>query len=560
MKLSPARIAALAAARLAKGISPETRKKWSDAGKRQKQSAATRKKRSENMSGEKNPMFGRTGPRDQKSSGGGQLLKFLNKEHEPYPKLIWEEEKLDAAQFGGELEEVPKLSADLTSVFPNAIEICQAPLGNGCTCGRTHAYKQSNISDEARATLNEILAEAEAEPSAPAVMAPQEAEPDEIEFAKGGMGERIIALFTQSASSIKMEELEWLWPDRVPAGKITLFVGKQDCGKSLGTAAVVAHVTTGSGWPDGKKNTSGPKEVVMGATEDDLSTTLVPRLKAAGADLDRIQIIKRVIVTGKKTTRRLLQLKEDHLLIKRMLRDHPGVALIVLDPFTGYFGDADANKDKEIRPVLEAIVSALEKSKCALIGIVHHNKKSDTDALGKIMGGSAVAGVARAAWAFSRDSENKEEFYMSIVKGNLSKKRSGMKYKIVDAEVQLANGKKVTVPRTEWAGETDLTADEVMAVDRDKVKQGPENTKQTMASLMVKTELESGPKLARVMYKKGEDEGISERTMKRACYSLNVIVTQTKDGYFWQLPKPGQKEAIAALAKSEDVKIQDSVM
>ena len=97
-----------------------------------------------------------------------------------------------------------------------------------------------------------------------------------------------------------------------------------------------------------------------------------------------------------------------------------------------------------------------------------------------------------------------------------------------------------------------------MAADREVAKQGPENTKQTMAALMIKTELESGPKKARVMYKKGEDEGISDRTMKRACYSLGVIWTQTKDGYFWQLPKPGQKEAIAALAKSEDVAIPDT--
>jgi hypothetical protein len=75
---------------------------------------------------------------------------------------------------------------------------------------------------------------------------------------------------------------------------------------------------------------------------------------------------------------------------------------------------------------------------------------------------------------------------------------------------------------------------------------------------MIKTELEAGPKAARDMYKKGEDEGISDRPMKRACYSLGVIVTHTKSGYFWQLPKPGQVEAMAALAGSEDVKIPDS--
>jgi group I intron endonuclease len=59
MKLSPERIAQLTAARLAKPISPETRRKWSDAGKRQKQSVETRRKRSEACKGAGNPMFGK---------------------------------------------------------------------------------------------------------------------------------------------------------------------------------------------------------------------------------------------------------------------------------------------------------------------------------------------------------------------------------------------------------------------------------------------------------------------------------------------------------------------
>jgi putative DNA primase/helicase len=210
---------------------------------------------------------------------------------------------------------------------------------------------------------------------------------------------------------------------------------------------IIARVTTGEDWPDGVKNINGPREVVLGATEDDAGTTLVLRLKAAGADLSRVHLVKRVIIEGGKkgTHKRMLQLKEDALLVKRMLRDHPGVALIALDPMSGFFGDADANKDKEIRPVLEAIQAACDKSKCALVGIIHHNKRSDTDAIGKVMGGSAVVGVSRAVWGFSRDSENKDEFYMALVKGNLAKKRTGMKYKIDEAEIAMADGSSAGV-------------------------------------------------------------------------------------------------------------------
>jgi hypothetical protein len=159
--------------------------------------------------------------------------------------------------------------------------------------------------------MDEILKDAEDPlPAAPAVLAPSELAPDEVEMAKGKLNERTFTLITQRADTIQMEKLEWLWPDRIPAGKICLYTGKPSCGKSLALLDLVAHVTTGKDFPD-TKNPNGPSEVVIGATEDDLGTTLVPRLAASGADLSRIHIVKRVTVEGKKSAKRMLQLKED---------------------------------------------------------------------------------------------------------------------------------------------------------------------------------------------------------------------------------------------------------
>jgi putative DNA primase/helicase len=468
----------------------------------------------------------------------GQLLKYLNQLDDgpgPYPEKIWEEDDLDMSQFGDDLEEVkPKPTvADVMAIL-GAKEIKPET-----------KPEETCLSADTRAELTAMLAEETEKddaPVAPAVVAPDELEPDETEFAqgmanKGEANERTMTLLTQRADTVKLERLEWLWTDRIPGGKITLFTGKQDCGKSLAMLDVIAHVTTGADWPDGVKNDNGPKDVILGATEDDLGTTLVPRLRASGADLTHVHIVKRVTVKGKKSVKRMLQLKEDALLIKRALRDRPDVALIALDPITGFFGDADQNKDKEIRPVMEQIQDACANSGCALLGIIHQNKRSDTDALGKVLGASSVVGVSRAVWSFSRDSEDKEQFYMALVKGNLAKKRTGMKYKIAGVEIVLTDGTTASVPRTDWQGETDLDANEVMAVDRETAKNGPADNKTVMASLLIKQELAAGPKLTRDIYAKGETEGISAATLKKAAYALGLQITKGEGrGWYWAMP------------------------
>ena len=383
---------------------------------------------------------------------------------------------------------------------------------------------------------------------------------EEFELSKAQAKDgKTLTLIATLASSVTMEKMEWLWPDRIPGGKITWFSGKPDCGKSLALVDLVARVTTGADWPDGQKNALGPKNVIMAVSEDDLGSTLVPRLKAAGADLTRVNILVRVeIVKADKSGKRQLQLSEDAKLLKFTLRKNPDVALVALDPITGYFGDADPNKDKEIRPVMEALQQALEVSKAAFVAVVHHNKKSDVDPIGKILGASSVTAVSRAAWGFTRDPDNKEEYYMALVKSNLSKKRTGMKYKIAEATV-LINGEECGVPHTEWLGETDLDAAEVMDKERDKAGNA-ENKKVDVASLLLKSELESGPKLARDMYKKVKAEGISERTLKRASYDLGVIVTQVNKAWYWRLPKSGEAESLAHGKEIFDQKIGDGEM
>ena len=90
------------------------------------------------------------------------------------------------------------------------------------------------------------------------------------------------------ASSISMRPTRWLWNEdggRIPAGEITLTAGPGGVGKSTFHAWLIAKITTGTlpGIHFGK-----PASCIIAAQEDSWAQTIVPRLVAAGADLDRV--------------------------------------------------------------------------------------------------------------------------------------------------------------------------------------------------------------------------------------------------------------------------------
>src|SRR5712692_5450815 len=88
---------------------------------------------------------------------------------------------------------------------------------------------------------------------------------------------------------IQPEPIQWLWPGRLAAGKLTLIDGDPGQGKSLMTLDLAARITTGREFPDGVP-CGEPGSVVLVGSEDGVSDTIISRLRAAQADLSRVHI------------------------------------------------------------------------------------------------------------------------------------------------------------------------------------------------------------------------------------------------------------------------------
>ncbi|MGC1581796.1 MAG: AAA family ATPase, partial [Candidatus Acidiferrales bacterium] len=92
------------------------------------------------------------------------------------------------------------------------------------------------------------------------------------------------------ASTVVPKKVKWLWRGRIPLGKITMFDGDPDNGKSAISVDLVARITSGKPMPDDSPCPEGGAVII--SNEDDDEDTIVPRLLRAGANMKRVRLLR----------------------------------------------------------------------------------------------------------------------------------------------------------------------------------------------------------------------------------------------------------------------------
>ena len=152
-----------------------------------------------------------------------------------------------------------------------------------------------------------------------------------------------VALQSVRASEVVMRAVEWLWQGRFALGKLGLICGLPDEGKSTLLSYIAARITGPDrfSWPE-NEGVAPRGKVIMLTGEDDAADTLVPRLKAAGADLDSVEIINMVRDRNQAglPCERMFSLVDDLNLLRRKVEELGDVRAIEIDPVSAYLGRA----------------------------------------------------------------------------------------------------------------------------------------------------------------------------------------------------------------------------
>ncbi len=139
--------------------------------------------------------------------------------------------------------------------------------------------------------------------------------PSEIDAALGNGAAKETAasesLFV-SAETVAIEATDWLWPNVIACGDLTLLGGAPGMGKSQVAIHAAATVSRGGTWPDGSAARRG--SVILCETEDRPGSALRPRLETAGAAGISINASPTITVTGVSDPRQAADLVDRNMM------------------------------------------------------------------------------------------------------------------------------------------------------------------------------------------------------------------------------------------------------
>ena len=222
-------------------------------------------------------------------------------------------------------------------------------------------------------------------------------------------------LVTERLADVKTRRQQWAYLLLVPLRVLTILAGTGGIGKSTILAWLVAGLTRGLFAGDflGK-----PVAVGFIAAEDDTETSLVPRLKAAGADIDLLfsfSTVEHVDADGNRW-RSLPTLSADLMLLKAALIEN-NIRVLIIDPVLSIM-EGDAIKAGDVRRNLDPLASLANELDIAIILVAHFNKSSG-NASDKLSGSHAFRDIARSVLLLAVDEETNQRI-LSVDKSNYS--------------------------------------------------------------------------------------------------------------------------------------------
>lgn len=295
-----------------------------------------------------------------------------------------------------------------------------------------------------------------------------------------------------SAANVVTRPVTWAWPGYIPFGAVCLFEGDPGDGKSIMSMDLAARWSSGAPLPDGSRH-DGPYRVLAVSAEDDLGSTVVPRLRSAGADLRRVELVTHGSDPSKPFT-----ISTDMPALARHVLDND-IKIILFDPLMAFVGDeTDSHNDHAVRRALFPLFALARDTGAAVITIRHLNKGQ-----GKAVyrGGGSIAfiGAARSAYTIGRDAEDPERRVMACVKMNIARQPASLAYSINDS---------TTGPILEWHGTVDADAQRI-------VDGGHYNPDDADILQFLNTIVEKDPMTWKEIVKAGSEDGWSEAQLRR---------------------------------------------
>ena len=355
-----------------------------------------------------------------------------------------------------------------------------------------------------------------------------------VNFARTRNTQPGAGLVISMGHQVEVEKPKWLWPGYIPAGKLTILAGDPGMGKSTIVLDILSRISKGTFLPSGNRGVTGMSLIC--SAEDSAEDTIVPRLIAADANLEKIGIIREVRDDADDDETRFLSLPRDLELLRETLVEK-GCRVLVIDPLNAFLEKGtDTYKDQDMRRVLHPLEAIAEESGTAILVVAHLTKKEDTGALYRIGGSIGFIGAARSVLSVSRLEDDTRVLYS--LKCNLTVRPPSLSYETKQVRRISGNGhgtwmgdQEVHSSGIRWLGEVDFNPLAKTANKSDS-KMDMEATDFLREVLQEAGEMETTQ-----LYKESRIAGVSRPALNKVKQELGIKAIKKHDAWYWKWPE-----------------------
>ena len=329
-------------------------------------------------------------------------------------------------------------------------------------------------------------------------------------------------LIINELSTIDSREVEWLWPNYIPKGTLTLLVGDPDVGKSLLSIDIAARFTSGKPWP-GSEEPHPAGSVIIFTAEDGIANTVRPRVEAAGADVVKIKYVDGVSISRDDVAPFTFDEHMAHL--ERSIKENSDVKLIIVDPITAYLGRLKDDNSILRSKVFSPLAKMAERYGVSILAITHFKKDAKAKALYRSHGSIGYMAASRAAYGVFKARNDPNRRIFCKIKNNLVKEVPPLAFAI-----QGPQGSPSIVFESDLLNEEDVES--LLNGENESPKAGE-------AKKFLLARLKNGKVESSLLESDALKLGISKSTLNRAKEALKIKPFKgTKDDgnkWYWEL-------------------------
>lgn len=352
------------------------------------------------------------------------------------------------------------------------------------------------------------------------------------------------------ASSVRVTRPSWLYAKRIPDNGVTLLAGLEGLGKTLISLWLAARITRGQlpGDREGR-----PGSVVYVGIEDDWASISVPRLIAAGADLDRVHFVN--LAAGG-----VFSVENDLADLSVAVECLPDLAVVIIDPLDAHLGDGvDSHRKSEVQRTVQGLAGLAQAHRCAVLGIGHLNKNEiSRDVLMRVIGSKGFTTSARSVLAVGKHPGNEGEALLVVRKSNFGAiDVPALRFRAEGCEIDHPDdGGRVATAIVAWLGEEHVDADSIL-----RTEDPEERSEREQAAAWLTDLLSDGtPCPYKEVERLASEAGISRATLHRA-RPLAEVVVERDDGAqgrpsTWRLSSPSH--TLLGETKQKNAFVSDS--